>query len=309
MNVSGCIVNHRRSPCTRPSTSGVACWRRCSPAPAGPTTSRVDALFNAIFAASTPFATALSRKRVRPRSASRAAPATVRASVNNPVALPPKKVDQLISCSQCSVWAPPRFRKSGFALKLKQFTKYRSTETSLCSHSCGEFCCSSKDRFCFDTAGVKYSSVISWPINASALSSERSSSSAPTPPSTIRGFFSKEAALLSSTALAKSATEMRFMALDFLGLANVDLRARTPTVAFVSVWGGPSSFVSAALLSVFCFASSSRSDRFTLSTAPRSKSCTLVPMPLATACASSASASSRVFSYVSFPASTIKLRL
>ena len=118
----------------------------------------------------------------------------------------------------------------------------------------------------------------------------------PTPPSTMSGFFSKDAALPSSTAFAKSETVMRFIALAFFGFANVDLRARTPTVAFVSVWGGPSSFVSAALLSVACFASSSRSDRFTLSTAPRNKSCTLVPMPLATACASSASASSRVFS-------------
>ena len=78
-------------PWTRPSSSGVGCWRRCSPAPAGPTTSRVDALFNAIFAASTPFATASSRNRVRPRSASRAAPATCSEFVSRPVALPPKK--------------------------------------------------------------------------------------------------------------------------------------------------------------------------------------------------------------------------
>mmetsp|Transcript_7478 Transcript_7478/g.20853 ORF Transcript_7478/g.20853 Transcript_7478/m.20853 type:complete len:297 (+) Transcript_7478:551-1441(+) len=296
MKVSGCIVNHRRSPCTRPSSSGVGCWRRCSPAPAGPTTSRVDALFNAIFAASTPFETAFSRNRVRPRSASRAAPATSRDSVRRPVALPPKKVDHATSCSQCSVCAPPLLRKSGFARRLKQFTKYRSTDTSLCSHSCGCWF-SSKVRFCFDTAGVKYSSVTpAWPMSASALSRERSSSSAPTPPSTIRGFFSKEAALPSSTAFAKSATVMRFIALDFLGLANVDLRARTPTVAFVSVWGGPSSFVSESLLSVACFASNSRSERRTLSAADRSNSCTLVPMPLSTACFSRASASSRVAS-------------
>ena len=202
----------------------------------------------------------------------------------------------LASCSQCSVCAPPRLRKSGFARRLKQFTKYRSTETSLCSHSCGCWF-SSKVRFCFDTAGVKYSSVTSvWPMSASALNNERSSSSAPTPPSTMRGFLSSEAALPSSTAFAKSATVMRFIALAFFGFANVDFRARTPTVRVRERLGR------ALVLRLGRFALR-RLLRFELEERPlhlvdgaAQQSCTLVPMPLSTACFSSASASSRVFS-------------
>ena len=137
--------------------------RRRLPGPAGPTTSRVDALFQCHLGRlhtvrDRPFATVAApatcsesvRRRVlaaevglegRARNLQRASvrrggPSRCRTEVKFWSSSMPT------SCSQCSVCAPPLLRKSGFARRLKQFTKYRSTETSLCSHSWGCFCCS-----------------------------------------------------------------------------------------------------------------------------------------------------------------------
>mmetsp|Transcript_23560 Transcript_23560/g.72757 ORF Transcript_23560/g.72757 Transcript_23560/m.72757 type:complete len:391 (+) Transcript_23560:310-1482(+) len=309
-NASGAIVNHRRSPCARPSTNGVRCCRRCSPEPAGPTTRRVVARVIASVAASMPRRSISSSKRVRPRSASRPAPAALARDVaNRLVALAPKTVAHPRSCSQCSVWPPPRFRKSGFALRLKQFTKNRSKVISVCSHSCGAWP-SSKLRFCFETAGVKYSSLTcasSGAINASALSAVRMSSSAATPPSTTSGRARSLAAFPDATSASNSASVTLLIALAFLGLAQVLFRGLTPTLALARTVGGPAGFATAPCFSIF--ASSSNNDRRTLSEADRSRSCTAVPIFLSTASLRSASASRNAPSYVSRPDSTMKLRL